>query len=55
VASVLLFFVGDIATAVFASSKIIAFFLGVGYVLWMTWFLSITRSLFQLGQGVSNQ
>jgi len=48
VASVLLFFAGDIATAAFSSSNIIALFIAAGYVLWMIWFSLIARRLFQL-------
>jgi hypothetical protein len=51
-ASVLLFFAGDIATAIFSSSSVIAVLIGVGYVLWMIWFLLIARRLFQLGRNV---
>jgi len=47
VASVLLFFAGDIATAIFSSSSTIAVFIGVGYMLWMAWFFWIARRLFQ--------
>ena len=47
-ASVLLFFAGDIATAVFSTSNVIAIFIGTGYVLWMVWFFQIARRLFQL-------
>ncbi len=48
VASVLLFFGGDIATAIFSSSTIIAVNIGIGYVLWMIWFFLIARRLYQL-------
>src|SRR3990172_893228 len=48
VASILLFFAGDIATAAFSSSNIIALFIAAGYVLWMIWFSLIARRLFQL-------
>lgn len=50
VASALLFFAGDLGTAIFSSSNIIAIFIGIGYVLWMIWFFLIARRLFQLGQ-----
>lgn len=50
VASTLLFFAGDIATAIYSSSNIIAFSIGIGYVLWMLWLLLIARRFFQLGQ-----
>ena len=50
VASALLFFAGDLGTAIFSSSNIIAIFIGIGYVLWMIWFFLIGRRLFQLGQ-----
>lgn len=53
VASSLLFFTGDIATAIFTSSSIVAMFIAVGYVLWMTWFLLIAQRIFQLGHSVS--
>ena len=51
VASALLFFAGDIGTAIFSSSIIIAILIGIGYVLWMIWFYLIGRRLFQLGHG----
>ena len=54
-ASVLLFFAGDIGTAIFSTSNIIAILIGIGYVLWMIWFCLIARKLFQLGQGVSRE
>jgi hypothetical protein len=50
---VLLFFAGDIATAIFSSSNIIAVLIGAGYVLWMIWFFLIASRLFQLRNGVS--
>jgi hypothetical protein len=50
VASALLFFAGDLGTAIFSSSTIIAIFIGMGYVLWMIWFFLMGRRLFQLGQ-----
>ena len=50
VASVLLFFAGDLGTAIFSASMIIAVLMGIGYVLWMIWFLLIARQLLQLGQ-----
>jgi hypothetical protein len=53
VASVLLFFAGDIATAIFSSSKVIAVLIGIGYVLWMVWFFLIAQRLYHLGNGVS--
>jgi hypothetical protein len=52
VASTLLFFTGDLATAIYSSSLIIAFFIGVGYVLWMLWLTLIARRFLQLGHGV---
>jgi len=55
VASALLFFAGDIATAIFSYSNIIAILIGIGYVLWMMLFFLIARRLFQLGQGISNE
>jgi hypothetical protein len=51
VASVLLFFGGDLGTTIFPASKIIALLIGVGYVLWMIWFILIGQRLFQLGHG----
>lgn len=48
VASALLFFAGDIATAIFSSSNVIAVFIGIGYALWMLWLFLIARRLFQL-------
>jgi hypothetical protein len=54
-ASALLFFAGDLGTAIFSSSNIIAILIGIGYVLWMTWFFVIARRLFQLGQGTSKE
>jgi biopolymer transport protein ExbB/TolQ len=50
VASVLLFFAGDIATAVFSSSGVVALFIAIGYVLWMVWFLLVSQKLYQLGR-----
>jgi hypothetical protein len=55
VASAVLFFAGDLGTAIFSSSNIIAILIGIGYVLWMIWFGLIARRLFQLGQGVSHE
>lgn len=52
-ASVLLFFAGDIATALFSSSSVIAVFIAFGYVLWMLWFLFIAQNLYQLGKSLS--
>ncbi len=54
VASALLFFAGDIGTAIFSSSNIIAILIGIGYVLWMIWFFLIGQRLFQLGQDKSD-
>jgi hypothetical protein len=51
VASALLFFAGDLGTAIFSSSNIIAILIGIGYVLWMIWFFLIGLRLFQLGPG----
>ncbi|NIT61265.1 MAG: hypothetical protein GWN00_35190 [Aliifodinibius sp.] len=48
VASTLLFFAGDIATAIFSSSSIVAIFIAFGYVLWMLWLLFIAQKLYQL-------
>lgn len=52
-ASALLFFAGDIGTAIFSSSIVIAILIGIGYVFWMIWFFLIGRRLFQLGYGKS--
>jgi hypothetical protein len=49
VAGALLLFVGDIGTALFAPSNIIAVSIGVGYLLWMGWFFVVGRKLLQLG------
>jgi hypothetical protein len=49
-ASAVLFFIGDIGTAIFSSSNLIAILIGIGYVLWMIWFCLIARELFQLGR-----
>ena len=48
VASVFLFFVGDIATTIFSTSYVIAAFIVFGYVLWMLWFALVAKRLFQL-------
>ncbi len=50
VASVLLFFAGDLGTTIFSSSIIIAILIGIGYVLWMIWFFLTGRRLLQLGR-----
>jgi hypothetical protein len=50
-ASALLFFTGDIGTAIFSSSIVIAILIGIGYVFWMIWLFLIGRRLFQLGFG----
>jgi len=47
-ASVLLFFLGDIATTIFSTSYVIAAFIAVGYVLWMLWFALTAKQLFRL-------
>jgi hypothetical protein len=52
-ASVLLFFAGDIATAVFSSSSVVAVFIAIGYVLWMFWFFRLATKLYQLGKSLS--
>ncbi len=44
-ASGLLFFAGDIATAIFSSSSVIALFILVGYVLWMIWIVLMASYL----------
>ena len=49
-ASVLLFFLGDIATTILSASYVIAAFIVVGYVLWILWFFLIAQQLFQLGR-----
>ena len=46
--SVLLFFGGDIATAIVQSSVAVAALIGVGYVLWLTWLLLVALGLFRL-------
>ena len=48
--SMLLFFAGDIATAVFSPSAIIALIIAIGYVFWMVWFLLVFQKLYQLGK-----
>jgi len=48
IASVLLFFAGDIVTAVFHSSYIIAILIGVGFILWMLWFFLTGWRLYHL-------
>ncbi|MHB1007061.1 MAG: hypothetical protein ACYC3S_15670 [Chloroflexota bacterium] len=55
VAGSLLLFVGDIGTAVFSTSTVIAAVVGIGYVLWVMWLLMVARWLFRLGQGVSQE
>jgi hypothetical protein len=50
VAGALLPFVGDIGTAIFASSTIIAIFIGIGCVLWMGWFMLMGRRLLYLSK-----
>jgi hypothetical protein len=49
VANALLFFAGDIGTAIFTSSPVIAILIGIGYGLWMIWFVQLARRLIQLG------
>jgi hypothetical protein len=46
-ASALLFFGGDLGTALFPPSRQIAILIGIGYVLWMAWFVLVGRRLFQ--------
>lgn len=48
IASVLLFFAGDIGTSVFHSSYIIAILIGVGFILWMLWFFLTGWRLYHL-------
>lgn len=48
IACVLLFFVGDIGTAVFHASSIIAILIGVGFILWMLWFFLTGWRLYHL-------
>jgi hypothetical protein len=50
VAGALLLLVGDIGTAIFASSTIIAIFIGIGYVLWIGWFMLMGRRLLWLSK-----
>jgi uncharacterized membrane protein YgdD (TMEM256/DUF423 family) len=45
VASGLLFFAGDIATAIFSSSSVIALSITIGYILWMIWFVLVASNL----------
>ena len=52
-ASVLLFFGGDIATAMFSASTVVSILIAIGYVLWMIWLFLMGRRLFQLGSGKS--
>jgi hypothetical protein len=49
IASALLFFAGDIGTALFSASYLIALSIGLGYLLWMTWFLLTSLRLLRLG------
>ena len=51
VAGALLLFAGDIGTALFGSSSIIAVVIGIGYLLWMGWFFLVGQRLLQLGGG----
>jgi hypothetical protein len=51
-ASVLLL-VGDFGTTANSPSTIVAILVGIGYVLMMTWFFLIARTLFQLWQNIS--
>ena len=53
VASTLLFFAGDLGTALFPPSNVIAILIGIGYVLWIVWFFLIGRRLFRLGNEIS--
>ncbi len=46
--SALLFFGGDIATAIVQSSVAVAALIGVGYLLWLTWLLLVALGLFRL-------
>jgi hypothetical protein len=47
-ASALLFFIGDLATALLPSSTMIALGIGIGYILWIVWFFLTGIKLFQL-------
>jgi hypothetical protein len=49
-ASTLLFFFGDIATALFSSSAIIAWVLAVGYITWVTWLFLLSIRLFVIAR-----
>ena len=48
VASALLFFAGDLGTATLSYLHVVAILIGIGYVLWTTWFLLVARRHFQL-------
>jgi hypothetical protein len=48
-AGTLLFFTGDLGTAIFPASTIIAVLIRVGYLLWMIWLLLTGLRLLQLG------
>ena len=47
-ASALLFFGGDLGTTFLPPSKQIAILIGIGYVLWILWFVLVGRRLFQI-------
>ena len=49
-ASALLFFAGDIGTALFSASYLIAISIAIGYVIWMAWFLLTGLRLIRLGR-----
>jgi hypothetical protein len=50
VASALLFFAGDIGTAILPPSIAIAVLISIGYVLWIIWFVLMGWRLFQLSR-----
>jgi hypothetical protein len=49
-ASLLLFFGGDIGTTLFPSSILIAVLIGIGYMLWIIWFASIGWKLISIAR-----
>jgi hypothetical protein len=53
ISSSLLFFTGDIATAVFPPSNLIAILIAIGYLSWIVWLVLVGIRLFQLGNGKS--
>jgi len=49
-ASAILLFLGDFGTAAFAPSRLLAVFIGIGYVLWTLWLLTVAFELFRRRQ-----